>query len=196
MKKTQNDSSNWDNIFPELEIYQIQSNNLAEFGDQTIQSVESEDFFTMSNTALTADWQKWDSWSNLTASGLPSLTASDVYSIDFANIGNITTINLSALNNTASSAIWTGSVYTNTSLNSVKINNQGTIEIPQGGDLLIGNVSLTDRLDKIESRLAILNPRPEIEKEFEELKALGDQYRALEQEIQERLKTFETLKRE
>ena len=196
MKKTQNDSSNWDKIFPELEIYEIQSNNLAEFGDQTIQSVASEDFFTMSNTALTEDWQKWDSWSNLTASGLPSLTASDVYSIDFANIGNITTINLSALNTSTSSAIWTGSAYTNTSLHTVKINNQGTIEIPEGGDLKIGNVSLTDRLDRIESRLAILYPNPELEKEFSELKALGEQYRNLEQEIKERIKTFETLKRE
>lgn len=198
MKNKQNDKPKWENIFPELEIYEIESNNLDEFGDKTIESSYKEDFFTTANLGLTADWQKWNSWANLTTNGLPSLTASDIYSIDFANIGNITTINLSAINTSSSNAIWTGAsaagIYSNS--NSVHISGSGSVQIPEGGDLIMGNVSLKDRLDKIESRLAILNPRPEIEKEFEELKALGDQYRALEQEIQERLKTFETLKRE
>ena len=191
MKKTQNDREYWEKIFPELEIKDLEANNSALYGDQTMQSSAQQDLASLADIN---DFT-WDmgSWANLTTSGLPSLTASDIYTIDFANIGNITTVNLSGL--TASSAVWT-SPYGLGNQATIKIDNQGVIDIPQGGDLRIGNVSLTERLDRIESRLAILRPNAELEKEFAELKALGDQYRALEQDIQERLKTFETLKRE
>ena len=184
MKKTQNDREYWEKIFPELEIKDLEANNSALYGDQTMQSSAQQDLASLADIN---DFT-WD---------IPSLTASDIYTIDFANIGNLTTVNLGGL--TASSAVWSGSTYGLTGLGNqatIKIDNQGVIDIPQGGDLRIGNVSLTERLDRIESRLAILRPNAELEKEFAELKALGDQYRALEQDIQERLKTFETLKRE
>ena len=191
MKKTQNDWEHWEKIFPEFEVQEIESNNSAILGDQTMQSTSQDELIKLDDISLT-----WDNWSNLTASGLPSLTANDIYSIDFANIGigNLTTVNLSVLG--SSSPIWTNTSYSNHTVGAVNINSNGTIQIPEGGDLKIGNVSLTDRLDRIESRLGILNPRPELEQEFEELRALGEQYRVLEKEIQDRLKTFETLKRE
>jgi flagellar motility protein MotE (MotC chaperone) len=44
--------------------------------------------------------------------------------------------------------------------------------------------------------LAILKPNLELEEEFQELKELGDQYRALEVHIKEKMKTFDTLRRE
>lgn len=184
MKKTQNDWEHWEKIFPEFEIQEIESNNSAILADQTMQSSAQQGLASLADIN---DFT-WD---------IPSLTASDIYTIDFANIGNLTTVNLGGL--TASSAVWTGSTYGLTGLGNqaaIKIDTQGVIDIPQGGDLRIGNVSLTERLDRIESRLGILNPRPELEREFEELRALGEQYRVLEKEIQDRLKTFETLKRE
>lgn len=129
-------------------------------------------------------------------STLPGLTTNDIYSIDFANIGNLTTINLSALNSASTSAIWTASSYTwDSTSTSVKIDTEG-VHIPEGKDIFLGNLSLSDRLDRIESRLAILKPNTELEEEFQELKELGDQYRALEAHIKEKMKTFDTLRRE
>ncbi len=78
---------------------------------------------------------------------------------------------------------------------SVKIGTDG-IHIKEQGDIKLGNVSLKDFIERIEQRLAILSPNPELEKEWAELKELGDQYRALEKHITEKMKTWEILNRE
>ena len=43
-------------------------------------------------------------------------------------------------------------------------------------------------IESVESRLAMLQPNPKLEAEFDKLKQLGDQYRALEREILEKQK--------
>jgi hypothetical protein len=62
-------------------------------------------------------------------------------------------------------------------------------------DLFFGNTSLKDCLTKIESRLAILRPDERLESDWAELKSLGDQYRALEKQINEKMKTWNILQR-
>jgi hypothetical protein len=47
----------------------------------------------------------------------------------------------------------------------------------------------------IESRLSILQPNPKLEENFDRLKELGDQYRALEKELLEQQRTFDILKK-
>lgn len=63
------------------------------------------------------------------------------------------------------------------------------------GDLKVGGVSLTERLDDIEKRLAILRPNNDLEGKWEKLKELGEQYRQLEQEILEKEKVWDILKK-
>lgn len=63
------------------------------------------------------------------------------------------------------------------------------------GDVKIKGKSLIDMLDKIEERLAILHPNEKLEEKWEELKKLGDMYRALEKDIIEKEKIWETLKK-
>ena len=63
------------------------------------------------------------------------------------------------------------------------------------GDIKIKGKSLADTLDNIEKRLAILHPNKELEDKWEKLKELGDQYRALEKDIIEKEKIWETLKK-
>ncbi len=63
------------------------------------------------------------------------------------------------------------------------------------GDVKIGGVSLGNRLDEIEKRLAILRPNNDLEGKWEELKELGERYRQLEQEILEKEKVWEILKK-
>lgn len=65
---------------------------------------------------------------------------------------------------------------------------QGNAKID--GDLMIGNRSLLEALDKIEARLAILQPNRELESKWEELQSLGEQYRKLEAEILEKEKLW------
>jgi len=63
------------------------------------------------------------------------------------------------------------------------------------GEVTIKGKSLTDMLDKIEERLAILHPNPELEDKWDELKELGKRYKELEQEIIEKEKVWAILKR-
>lgn len=63
------------------------------------------------------------------------------------------------------------------------------------GDIKLKGKSLVETLDKIEQRLAILHPNEKLEGKWEELKKLGDMYRALEKDILEKEKIWDTLKK-
>ena len=63
------------------------------------------------------------------------------------------------------------------------------------GDIKLKGKSLSETLDKIEQRLAILHPNEKLEAKWEELKKLGDMYRALEKDILEKEKIWDTLKK-
>ena len=64
-----------------------------------------------------------------------------------------------------------------------------------GGDIKIKGKSLIDTLNKIEERLAILNPNAALEENWAELKELGNRYRALEKELIKKQEVWEILKR-
>jgi len=63
------------------------------------------------------------------------------------------------------------------------------------GDVKIKGKSITETLDKIEQRLGILHPNEKLEEKWEELKKLGDAYRALEKDILEKEKIWDMLKK-
>jgi hypothetical protein len=76
-------------------------------------------------------------------------------------------------------------------------NNSTSAKIQLDGpdaDIEINGESLKDMLQNIEQRLNILKPNPNWESEWAELRALGDQYRALEKRIQEKQATWDRLK--
>lgn len=83
-----------------------------------------------------------------------------------------------------------GSVDTNSSP-SLAVRGDAKIE----GKLMLGNKDIGEVLDKIEQRLAILKPNTNLEEKWEKLKSLGDEYRALEQEIIEQEKIYSILKK-
>ena len=60
-------------------------------------------------------------------------------------------------------------------------------------DVIIDGVSLKKTLQGINDRFAILQVNPELEAEFDELHALGEQYRALEKKILEKKKVWAAL---
>lgn len=60
-------------------------------------------------------------------------------------------------------------------------------------DIEFNGESLLGMIKNIERRLNILKINPELESEWEELRLLGDQYRALEKQIKDKMKTWEIL---
>lgn len=115
-----------------------------------------------------------------------------------ASYGNITlstgTYNPYVLTTTGTGTSATGYTWSQSpAVGKVKITSSG-IEMDKDCDITVGNIKLSETLASIESRLAILRINPALESEWEELKALGDAYRALEQEIKEKLEVWGRLK--
>jgi len=74
-------------------------------------------------------------------------------------------------------------------------NGSGKIKLDgEGADIEVNGWSLVDAVKKIEERLNILTPNAELETEWAGLKALGDQYRKLEQHIKDKQATWDRLK--
>jgi len=63
------------------------------------------------------------------------------------------------------------------------------------GEVTIKGKSLTVTLDKIEERLAILHPNPELEDRWDELKELSKRYKELEQELIEKERVWAILQK-
>jgi hypothetical protein len=88
-----------------------------------------------------------------------------------------------------------GSVLNSTS--AMSINSGASLKLNgENADIDINGVSLKEFMKKVEGRLALLSPDIRLEAEWEELKALGDQYRALEKHILDKSKTWDILKKE
>ena len=96
--------------------------------------------------------------------------------------------------NSSSNYVWTNSNLTGAS--DIKSN---AINI-QGDAVFKGNITWQDRdmrewFESVESRLGMLRPNPEMESTWDELKRLGDQYRALEKKLKEQQQVFDVLKK-
>jgi hypothetical protein len=63
------------------------------------------------------------------------------------------------------------------------------------GEVKIGGKNIKDMFEKIEERLAILHPNPELEDKWDELKELSKRYKELEAEIIEKEKVWAILKK-
>ena len=124
-------------------------------------------------------------------------------------LGNVTIdstgIGGSVYTSSGSNGSWASPAYTasspyiiNTTIapsSKVSINSDG-IAMEDGADIIFGNKSLKKRLDAIEARLAILDPNIQFEAEWDDLKRLGEEYRALEEVIKEKMAAWDVLKRE
>ena len=76
------------------------------------------------------------------------------------------------------------------------VGQSGTMELKgDNADIKVNGRSLMDAIDALEQRLNILVPNPELEAEWDELRELGDRYRALEKQCQEKSQVWTTLKK-
>ena len=88
----------------------------------------------------------------------------------------------------------TGStIFADPNLKGASIQVKGDAEFD--GEVTIKGKNIADMFAKIEERLAILHPNPELEDKWDELKELAKRYKELEQEIIEKEKVWAILKK-
>lgn len=88
---------------------------------------------------------------------------------------------------------WGNISLANPNLNGATLSVKGNADFE--GEVTIKGKNLSDMFQKIEERLAILHPNPELEDRWNELKELGKRYKELEAEIIEKEKIWSILKK-
>jgi hypothetical protein len=118
------------------------------------------------------------------------------YTVDTITLDSI---NINHTPYTISSTIAPGSVLTNsgwTPTPTLTVSQSGTIQLEgENADIRVNGESMMQTLRNIQDRLNMLRPNPELEAEWDQLRALGEQYRKLESEFKEKSKMWNTLKK-
>jgi len=99
---------------------------------------------------------------------------------------------------TGANAVWTttgtGDINWG-SLTAGHLNQSGKLRLQgENADLDINGKSLKGWMERVEERLNILTPNPELEKEWDELRRLGERYRKLEKKCKEKAEVWNKLK--
>jgi len=146
-------------------------------------------------------YEEVNGWSDPQYGAVPPLTVSNIdgningMSYSDISIGHGSNI-IGAGSNTYGH-VWTttgtgSSPYT---INPYTMNQSGKVHITgENADLVIGEKSMRDWMERVEERLNLLTPNAKLETEWEELKSLGEQYRRLEQHIKDKQATWDRLK--
>lgn len=126
----------------------------------------------------------------ITSLNLSDTTIGPAYSVGAVGSSG-TGLGLTGANGTT---VWTSGTNwtTNTngidwSLGSSNIKPSGTIDLRgEDADIKVNGRSLMKAIESLEQRLNILVPNPELEKEWDELRELGERYRELEKKCKEK----------
>jgi hypothetical protein len=126
--------------------------------------------------------------------------------VTLGNDGTGTVWNTTSLPSLTGSVLGSGVYYTNNTSgsgtygnitiggNSAKSNNKVSIS-GENADIEINGKSMTAWMERVEQRLNILTPNTELEKEWDDLRRLGERYRKLEKKCKEKALMWETLKK-
>jgi len=173
----------------------VSNNNSNWFNEDDLLASTEDDNITLS------DWRSPLSTS-LNASMYPPATLGTATNVTSGG-GGVGTLSTSVNNN---GLLWNGtitsaspSVYTNQTTGWTTYNQPQILKVAGDaefeGEVKIRGVKLDERLNAIEERLGILRPNNDLEGKWEKLKALGEEYRKLEQEILEGESIWATLKK-
>jgi hypothetical protein len=126
----------------------------------------------------------------------PTITVSDNTGLGGYSIGNggtgISPNTVWTTNTTATGSFTIGPNY---SAVGSQLDQNGRMSLRgDKADLDINGKSLNDWMEKVEERLNILTPNPELEKEWDDLRRLGERYRKLEKKCKEKAEVWKKLK--
>ena len=175
--------------------------NLAD--EQEIGTTETIDFSSGSTLGGFSDYN-YGAISALTATDLSALTTS---SITIGNTGGTGYTIGTGIGLGHSNVVWTTSG-TGTGVNwnqsavggiyaspAMEVSQGGTISIKgDNADIDINGKSLVKWMQAMEERMNWMQPNVELEKEWDDLKKLGDRYRKLEQKCREKADMWKKLK--
>ena len=84
----------------------------------------------------------------------------------------------------------------NVSIANTQFENSGKMVMKgEKADIEINGKSMTAWMEKVEQRLNILTPNPDMEKDWDDLRRLGERYKKLEKKCQEKAQMWEALKK-
>ncbi len=128
-------------------------------------------------------------------------STTDIYATDTITISSITGTGATGTSynwlgsNGTSQLDWSNLTVSSTPAVSTSISQKGLLELHGNeADIKINGRSLTDAIKELEQRLNILVVNPELEKEWDELRELGDRYRELEKQCKEKGEMWKKLK--
>lgn len=127
-----------------------------------------------------------DIFQNISVNGVSATTVTPSYTINTPTTGtNVTWANPNT---------WiTGDSFTIASPHT-SMNPSGKLQLKgKDADIEINGESLVAMLKRIEERINLLTVNAELEAEWDELRELGNQYRALEQRIKDKMETWSKL---
>jgi len=97
---------------------------------------------------------------------------------------------------TTGTSINTGILGSSATDYNMKVAQSGQIDIKgEKADIRINGKSMNRWMEQVEQRLNILTVNPELEKEWDDLRRLGERYRKLEKKCQEKARMWEALKK-
>jgi hypothetical protein len=143
----------------------------------------------------------------LTPATLPTITTTSITPLPTNTISaGLTTVQLSAIggvgqgytlsSGTASSLNWQNPYYTTSAIGAtVPAGKAGLLQLKgEDADIEINGKSVVKLLERIEERLNLLEPNTELEKDWDDLRRLGERYRRLEKKCKEKAETWKKLK--
>ena len=170
----------------------VTENNFGELLDQLNSKSLEENYFK---------------WTSEPIEALPSYTVAmgGTSHPSYGAVPNVTISGstMSATGISVGSPVWTTTtnntgayIFANTQPNSAaNIEQSGKMSLRgKNADLDINGKSLKGWMEKVEERLNILTPNPELEKEWDNLRRLGERYRKLEKKCQEKADMWKRLK--
>jgi hypothetical protein len=150
------------------------------------------------NSAIEKDWQTGSSYSQsrpwAITSGGTGITGAQSATGGINQVGHL---GLNPNVYTTNSPYQTLTTGTSVGIDyNMKVAQTGQIDIRgTDADIRINGKSMNRWMEQVEQRLNILTPNPELEKEWDELRRLGERYRKLEKKCQEKAQMWEALKK-
>jgi len=140
--------------------------------------------FTQINLALN---------NNDTMMGPHTIDTIDSITLDSINVNSHTYTTIAGGNIGPGSVLTTNGWSPNPTLT---VSQSGTIQLEgKNADIKVNGESMMETLRGIQNRLNMLRPNTELEAEWDQLRELGEQYRKLEAEFEEKSKMWNTLKK-
>jgi hypothetical protein len=138
----------------------------------------------MSSISLPSDWElpSADDTITITSSQTSPCTVTGALGASFSN-----TVYTTSGIGSGSNLPWMTSTLGQMSAPKIQLNGEGA-------DVEVNGWSLVSAVKRIEERLSLFQPNPELEQDWEELRGLGEQYRKLEQHIKDKQATWDRIK--